>query len=83
MYTPSCKGFSKILDQFYSKIKSHHNIEVLEVLSKEENNNRLIKVEDYGLLLIDKKTELSINIIKISRSLLFFKILFIFIARLK
>tara|TARA_Y100000588_G_scaffold23752_1_gene23796 strand:+ start:29677 stop:30318 length:642 start_codon:yes stop_codon:yes gene_type:complete len=60
------------------KLKSkitNNNIEVLEVLSKEENNNRLIKVEDYGLLLIDKKTELSINIIKISRSLLFFKIL--------
>ena len=60
------------------KLKSkitNNNIEVLEVLSKEENNNRLIKVEDYGSLLIDKKTELSINIIKISRSLLFFKIL--------
>ena len=57
------------------KLKSkitNNNIEVLEVLSKEENNNRLIKVEDYGLLLIDKKIELSINI---SRSLLFFKIL--------
>lgn len=51
------------------------NIKVLELLSKKENDNRLIKVDDYGFLLIDKKTELRVNIINISKKLVFFKIL--------
>lgn len=50
-------------------------IEVLKVISTENNDNRLIKVEDYGVLIINKKINININISNISNKFIFFKIL--------
>lgn len=64
IYNLKCKVSSK-----------KREIEVIELVSKEKNNNRLIKVNDYAVLIIDERTKVNVNIEDMSNEQVFFKIL--------